>query len=320
MMTKTLITEIKEQTSITDIVKEHVDLNRNNMGLCPFHEDTNPSFSVNAEDSYFHCFGCGEGGDVIRFLQLIDNITFPEAVERLAARCGLTVPSGSDIDTATYYKQRKLRDILRETARYYAGKLREEDIEHLNEVRHINEETIRRFIIGYADGNLHRHLIEQKGFDPELCIEAGVIRKSDSGYRDHFYDRLIFPFIVRGNVVNLTGRACGDSESKYLHLPGTIDHLYNEDACRTKTVFIVEGPTDCLSLEQNGYRAVAIVGRNLKPEHIEKFSRCKIIYVCLDGDQPGRESAVEIAEQFGDRAMIISLPDGLDPNEFLTER
>ncbi len=317
-MNDEVIQQIKDRTSITEVVSDYIDLDRNNMGLCPFHDDTNPSLSVKEDGAYFNCFGCGAGGDVITFLQMIKGISFIEAVERLAERCGMPVPTSSETDIEAARKQRDLKDVMREAARYYAGRLRDEDMRHLTQDRNFTEETISRFMIGYADGNLHRHLIDQKGYDPALCIESGLVKRTDAGYRDHFRDRLTFPFIVQGNVVNMTGRACGDAEPKYLHLPGSIDHLYNEDACRGKTVFIVEGPTDCLSLDQNGFPAVALVGRSLRTDHITKFSRCETVYICLDGDGQGRTAAIEIAESFGDRALIVSLPDGLDPNEFFT--
>lgn len=317
-MTMIDVESIKSQINILDIVSEHVTLNSHHQGICPFHQETKPSFTVNPKEQYFHCFGCGEGGDVIRFLELMENKTFLEVIHDLAAHCGLEL-SAREADLERTQKTRTLNDIRSVAARYYAARMPADVKAHLTSDRKFTDETIRRFMIGYADGHLRHHLIDEKHLDPELCVEAGVLTNHEGSYRDFFYQRIIFPVISRGQIVNLTGRARGNQSPKYLHLPGKMNHLYNDDASNSKEVFIVEGPTDCISLEQAGYRAVALNGLALKKEHVDKFKLCETVYICVDGDDAGRHRVLTIADLIGDRARIITLPDGLDPNDFFRE-
>jgi DNA primase len=169
---------------------------------------------------------------------------------------------------------------------------------------------------------LREHLIDKRKFPLDLCLKAGVLKKTAEGaVRDYFYHRVIFPNLKRGRVVHLSGRSLDEGqEPKYLHLPGEMRYLYNEDALSSKTVYIAEGIPDCLSAVQAGYSAVAILGSsNFKPEYLPKFSRCEAVYLCLDGDKAGEEGALRIGGLIGERARIVQLPTGLDLNDYFKD-
>jgi len=316
---RNLIERVIEQTDIVQIIGEHVHLDRNHRALCPFHEEKNPSFCVNPKNAYFHCFGCGVGGDVIRFIQLFEGRTFWEALSYLAQRAGIPLPELDGAVRAKMEEALEIEDVLTETAAYYHRMLTPEARTYLTKERDLTEETIARFRIGYAAGGLRRHLTGKCAYPLELCIRAGVLRKTKQGsVTDFFRNRIIFPNIRQGRVVHLSGRSMDGSEPKYLRLPGQIRHLYNEDALHNDEVCVVEGIVDCLSVAQAGLAAVAVLGaRSFKPEYVSKFRQCTRMDFCLDGDKAGKEGALKAAQLVGDKARIVMLPQGLDPNEYL---
>lgn len=183
--------------------------------------------------------------------------------------------------------------ILADTASFYHSQLAKEIRIYLLEERKFTEEILSRFQIGYANGRLKDHLLNERNYSEEACLESGVIKKLDSGgVQDFFLNRIIFPNIKNGTVLHLTGRSIHGTEPKYLHLPGPILHLFNEGALPNREVLITEGPTDCISAVQYGYPTVAIYGSNgFKPEFVPRFSRCEIAYVCFDGDHAGERGA-----------------------------
>lgn len=314
-----LVDRIKERVDIVQVIGQRISLNRNLKARCPFHDDTNPSLSVKPEWSYFRCFGCGTSGDVITFLMLYEKKTFWDVVSGLAREAGIPLPGFSREDKRRMEESRTIEDILSETAKFYHGALTSEVRKYLTGERGLSEETIAPFQIGYASGGLRKHLTEKCTFPLELCLKAGVLKKDQGGQVwDFFYKRIIFPNVRRGRVAHLSGRNLDGSEPKYLHLPGEIRYLYNEDALSGKNVFVVEGITDCLSAVQEGFPAVAILGsHSFKPEYRAKFSRCETVYICLDSDKAGQEGALRTAEHLADKARIIRLPEGLDLNDYL---
>ncbi|MEJ5377081.1 MAG: CHC2 zinc finger domain-containing protein [bacterium] len=314
-----LIEKIRERTDIVQVIGEHITLDRHNKALCPFHEENTPSFSVNPSGQYFHCFGCGVGGDVFRFLELYEKKPFMEVLSELADRAGISLTVLTSEDRQRIREIRTIEDILTETARFYHQSLTAEVRDYLMQERGLKEETISRFQIGYANGKLQEYLIKKLGFPLDLCLKAGVLKKAQgNSVRDHFYHRAIFPNFKRGRVVHITGRSLDGQQPKYLHLPGRIRYLYNEDALTNRVVYITEGVTDCLSGVQLGYPVVAIFGSsNFKPEFLPKLSLCETVYLCLDGDTAGQEGALRIGELIGERAKIVSLPKGLDLNDYL---
>lgn len=318
---KDLIERVREQTDIVQVIGQRIALDRHHKALCPFHEEKTPSFSVNPKGQYFHCFGCGIGGDVFRFLELYENKPFMEALSELASQVGISLTSITSEDRERIKETRTIDDILTETAMFYHQSLTPEVKSYLIKERGFTEEIISRFQIGYANGGLREHLIDKRKFPLDLCLKAGILKKTAEGaVRDYFYHRVIFPNLKRGRVVHLSGRSLDGQEPKYLHLPGEMRYLYNEDALSSRAVFIAEGIPDCLSAVQAGYPTVAILGSsNFKPEYLPKFSRCETVYLCLDGDKAGEEGALRIGGLIGERARIIQLPTGLDLNDYLKD-
>lgn len=316
-----LIERIRERTDIVQVIAQRIPLDRHNKALCPFHQEKTPSFSVNPGGQYFHCFGCEAGGDVFRFLDLYENKPFMEVLSELASQVGISLTSITSEDRERIKEVRTIEDILTETAMFYHQSLTPEVKSYLSKERGFTEDTISRFQIGYTNGGLREHLIDTLKFPVDLCLKAGVLKKAEGKrVRDYFYHRVIFPNLKRGRVVHLSGRSLDGQSPKYLHLPGEIRYLYNEDALCNKTVYITEGIPDCLSAVQSGYPAVAILGSsNFKPEYLSKLSRCETVYLCLDGDRPGEEGALKIGGLIGERARIVSLPEGLDLNDYLKE-
>lgn len=313
-----LVERVRERTDIVQIIGQRVPLDSHFKALCPFHSEKKPSFSVNPRGQYFHCFGCGVGGDVFKFLQLYEGRTFIDVLIELACELGIEVPFKVTEGNARIRELRTIEEVLTETAMFYHRSLTPEVKIYLRDERGFTEETISRFLIGYARGGLREYLIDKRKFELDLCLRAGVVKATEDGHiRDYFYNRVIFPNIKRGRVVHLSGRSLDGREPKYLHLPGEIRYLYNEDDLCNETVYIVEGITDCISAVQAGYPAVAILGSsNFKPEYLPRFSRCKSIYICLDGDRAGEEGARKIGGLIGERARIVRLPEGLDLNDY----
>jgi len=318
---KNLIENVREQTDIVQVIGCRVDLDRHDKALCPFHQEKTPSFSVNAKEQYFHCFGCGAGGDVFKFLELYENKPFMQVFSELAGQAGINLPAVTEEDKQRIEETCRVEDILKETATFYHQNITPEVKAYLTGKRGLTEETISRFKIGYAKGGLREHLIEKCKLPIDLCIKAGVVKETDGGtVRDYFYHRIIFPNLKRGRVVHLSGRSLDGQEPKYLHLPGEIRYLYNEDALYHKEIYIAEGIPDCLSAVQFGFPAVAILGASsFKPEYLNEFSHCETIYLCLDGDEAGKEGALRIGGLIGERAKIIQLPEGVDLNDYLKE-
>ena len=310
-----LIEKIREQTDIVQVVSQYIDL-KNNKALCMLHEEKHPSFSVNPKGQYFYCFSCHAGGDVFKFVELVEKVTFIEALKKLANQLGVPV-SFIPEDQAQMEEERIIGDIRSETAKFYHLSLTPEVKNYLIKERGFTDEIISSSQIGYAGWGLKEYLIDQLKFPPELCIKTGVLKEKDGKVQDYFYKRIIFPNLKHGRVVHLTGRCIDGTEPKYLHIPGEIKHLYNEDALTNKEVYIAEGIPDCLTAIQNGYAAVAILGSGgFKEEYISKFSRCERVNICLDPDSSGLDGALAIAELLDLRARIVELPKGLDLNDY----
>lgn len=310
---------IKQKTDIVQIVREYgVQLANHHKGLCPFHDDHNPSFSVVPEKQYFNCFACGKAGDVIQFVQLKENVGFIEALKILSRKCNIPFPELSSKDSEYLSKYEKRKEVLLKTTLFYYNHLTDNVKDYLINERKLNQEIINEYKIGFANGRLRDHLLNECQFSKEDCIEVGVLNEDDNGQiKDHFYNRIIIPNFRCGEVVYLIGRSIDQNKRKYLNLEGEIKYLFNEDCLNRENVFITEGAIDCLTAIQHGYNSVGLLGaRTFKDEYIEKFKNCKKIYICFDGDKAGRNGSIDIANKLIDKAKIISLPDGLDLNEY----
>ena len=312
-----LVEQIRESNDIVEVVSEYIALDRSHKALCPFHEEKTPSFHVNPQGQYFKCFGCGVGGDVFKFVELRERLPFMEALRRLASRAGIPLADISHNELLHAKETRHVEEVLAASADYYHSHLTPEARSWLNK-RGITDETIGRFKIGYASGGLLEHLTGEKGFPVESCLLAGVVRKTNGGKAaDFFINRIIFPNIVRGRVVHLSGRTLADGQPKYLHLPGDIRFFFNEDALRSPRVILVEGILDCLPVIQAGLDCAALYGTStFKETHLPRLARAEVVYLCMDADKAGREAALRIAGLIGEKARIVELPDGTDPGEY----
>ena len=313
---------VKEQLDIVEVIGRHLQLNRQNKALCPFHEEKTPSFSVNPKGQYFYCFGCGVGGDVIKFIELHERKSFKEALFMLAELAGLKVQDFDANDLKEINETRQIQDVLTVTTKFYQTSLSPDARRYLNENRGFTDETITRFRIGYANGGLKQHLMEKCEFPLELCLKSGVLKRRDGGQtNDFFYKRIIFPNLKQGRVVHLSGRTLDGKNPKFLHLSGSLRYLFNEDDLLNEEVILAEGVPDCISAVQAGFHAVAVLGTSqFNKDYEDRFSHCKTVYLCFDGDEAGKRATHKAREILFDKAVVVAVPDGMDLNSLLMEQ
>ncbi len=339
-LSEEFLLELKSRNDIESVVSSYVNIKRggrNPKGLCPFHNEKTPSFTLYPENGSFYCFGCGTGGDVIRFIRLIENLDYIDAVRFLADRCGMQMPVEGYDDSAAKLKQQVLA-INRETARYFHSKLKSPEGKKTYEYfrsRGLTDSTIVHFGLGYAPegwSGLCDHL-KTKGFTPEQMIVAGVAGKGrNGGVYDRFRDRAMFPILdVRGNVIAFSGRRMKEEDqAKYINTSDTpvfkkshnvygLNFAKNHSAER---LILCEGNMDVIALHQAGFEnAVAPLGTAFTEEQAMLLSRyTKELVLTLDADVAGQKAtdrALQILEKAGVNTRIISLPDGKDPDEFM---
>lgn len=336
-----VIEKIKEQNDIVDIISENVRLKkagRNFTGLCPFHNDKSPSFSVSPEKQIYKCFSCGEAGNVITFVMKYKKLTFQEAVKHLADKAGIPLEIGGHEDSKVSKKRDLLFKVNVEAARYFFANLQKTKVAKDYFLRRgIREEVIKRFGLGYAFDNWHGliNYLRNKGFRDDLLLEAGLILKSEkSGTTyDRFRNRVIFPvFDVRGRVIGFGGRVLDDSKPKYLNSPETMvfqkgTNLYGLNfAVKNKLeedyIIIVEGYMDLISLHQYGItNTVASLGTALTVNQARLLKRyvSKVI-ISYDADVAGQTATLrglEILRNTGFDVKVLKVPEGKDPDEFV---
>ena len=356
------ILEIKNAADIVELVSEVVQLKKagkNFVGLCPFHTEKTPSFTVSPEKQIFYCFGCGVGGNIFSFLMKNDGLAFPEAARSLARRYGIDIPRRSltPEQKKRMGERESLLNINRQAMDFFSRSLRQGTagqaaMAYLNK-RGLSADIIDRFNIGYAPKGWDNLLnfLSNKGVPPARVERSGLIlpKKDGRGYYDRFRDRIIFPIIdVNHAVIGFGGRVMDDSLPKYLNSPETSVynksrslyglHLSKDDCRKTQTVYIVEGYLDLLSLHQHGIQnAVATLGTALTADHVRMLSRYvpRMILV-YDSDEAGIRSALRCIDTFwkehvdfsrGDvfreekaDTHILVLPDGHDPDSYLREK
>ncbi|MEE1075227.1 MAG: DNA primase [Acutalibacteraceae bacterium] len=337
-----VIREIKYRNDIETAISQYVNLKRrgkNLVGLCPFHSEKTPSFTVYPESASFYCFGCGAGGDVFTFTGLIENLDYIESVKLLAERSGVTLPQDGYDDSMQRLKN-TIYDINRETARFFHSHLMSPDgkwaLEYLLG-RGLSLSTIKRFGLGAAPDSwdsLINHL-KSKGFSVNDMYTANVVGKSQKGsFYDRFRKRIMFPIInIRGNVVAFSGRAMpGDDKAggKYVNTSDTpvykkSENLfginYAKNNC-SERVILVEGNMDVISLHQAGFNyAVAPLGTAFTSEQVNLLARyTKEIVLMLDADAAGQKAikrATQLLENTGLEVKVVVIPDGKDPDEFI---
>ena len=343
---ESIISEIRQTANIVSVIGEYVQLKKagnNHIGLCPFHAEKTPSFSVNEQKQMFKCFGCGVGGNVYTFLMRQNNLSFPEAVKLLADRYGIQIPTGhlTDEQKRQLNERDQLFEINQTALNFYKDQLKSPDgiiARKYFSNRGLSEDIQKKFHLGYApDGWDHIvRIFSRKGFSLKLVEKAGVIiQKNQKGYYDRFRDRIIFPiFNLNNQVAGFGGRVLNDGLPKYLNSPETpVYHkskmLYGlretKNECRKQDlVFIVEGYMDLLAMCQHGIsNVVATLGTALTAYHIRLLKGfAKNITLVFDSDQAGiqaakRSIALFLKEQI--EAQILVLPENHDPDTFLNQ-
>ena len=334
------IDELVARSEISDVVSSYVHLTRkgNNLwGLCPFHSEKTPSFSVSPEKQIYHCFGCGKGGGVISFVMEMENLPFVEAVRLLAQRAGMEVPESGGSESYRRRKERLLA-LNKEAARFFHAKLRSPEgaagAEYLFRKRGLSQGIVTRFGLGVApDGwdNLIRAM-QEKGYTKRELLDAGLAVDNKKGrVYDRFRNRVMFPIIdLRGEVIGFGGRVLDDSTPKYLNSPDTV--IYNKSrnlfalniAKKSKLgrIILTEGYMDTISLHQAGFDcAVASLGTSLTAEHAQLLSKyTKEAVIAYDGDGAGvkaAQRAIPILEKTGIQVRVLQMRGAKDPDEFI---
>ncbi len=346
MFSEDIINRVRDSVDVVDLISGYVALKKagkNHLGLCPFHAEKTPSFNVNPEKQIFHCFGCGVGGDVFKFLELQEGLNFPEAVKQLAGKAGIPLPadSGSRKEDKRAEDERKaLLTIIADAAAYYRKELEGpagSAARAYLKKRGVTDQVVQDFAIGFSrpewDGLL-QHL-KHKGYTPGRMEKAGLIvkRSEGEGYYDRFRGRIIFPIRdIAGNVIAFGGRVMDDSLPKYLNSPET--PLYSksnvlfcldrakEHARKQKYFIIVEGYLDAIACHQYGAQnAVATLGTALTEGHLRLMRRfAQNLVLIFDPDPAGVKAAMRGLDLFvssGMKVNVVSLPDNDDPDTFL---
>lgn len=344
---QSVLEEIKARVSIADVIGAKVKLQkrgRDYVGLCPFHHEKTPSFSVNTAQGYYHCFGCGEHGDIFSFEMKNNGLSFMDAVHKLAEKAGVSVPSFSQESIEQQQKRKSLYEIMEMAVAFYEKKLRltvgAQGLAYFKGKRGLSEETLAKFRLGFApNGNALKAELVSKGVAPEDLEQLGLITKTDENNRpsyDFFHDRVMIPIIdKRGRPIAFGGRIMDKSEPKYLNSPETPIFnkrriLYNmnnayEPAHKANRLIICEGYMDVIALDSYGFQyAVAPLGTALTEEQIsEAWKMCSTPTLCFDGDSAGIRAAIRSVDRVlpilkaGCSVKYVFLKHYKDPDELL---
>ena len=342
LFTRDSIDRLRDAIDMVDLVGSKTDLRRVGSrwtGLCPFHDERTPSFSVNAESKLFYCFGCHEKGDAFSFVEKTDGLDFREAVELLGDRYGVELQLENDDPQAEQRRRRRerLSKLLDRTAGYYAKFLW--DSQEASKARDylvgrgLREEVLREFRVGYSPSAWDRVLVgaQRDGFRPEELEAAGLAQRGRGGVYDRFRGRIMFPLAnARGRVLGFGARAMSEGRGpKYLNTSeNEIYHkgrqlfgidLARAHAARSGRIVVVEGYTDVLALHQAGIReSVAIMGTALTAEQMAELGRAApLVVLALDADRSGQEAMVRAAQHGGVELQAVAMPEGSDPADLL---
>ena len=339
---ESFIEEIKNSNDIVDVVGEYVTLKRagpSYKGLCPFHKEKTPSFSVSSERQIFHCFGCGVGGDVIRFIMNAENVSFQEAVEILAERAKIELPQdNNNVDLARVKFKERLFEVNLASAKYFRDNLYSPEAKVAQEYankRKLDNETVKKFGLGFAFGNkndLFKHLLSL-GFTPDEMVSAGVVIKNENGYVDRFRQRLMFPiFDIKERVIAFGGRVLDDSLPKYMNSPETpiysksrnIYALNFARRAKVSKLLMVEGYMDVISLHKAGIpNAIASLGTALTEQQgrlMRKYA--PEIILGYDADGAGQAAilrGLDILAAIGCNVKVMKINGAKDPDEFVNK-
>ena len=338
-----LLNEIKSRNDIVDVISQYVALKRsgrNYFGLCPFHNEKSPSFSVSPDKQIFKCFGCNVGGDVFRFIMKIENVSFVESVQILAKRVGIEVQTNiSEKDAKLAKLKEKVYMLNKEAALFYHNKLYEPSSKQAQEYikkRKLDNNTLKSFVIGYSGNNneLYNYL-KQKGFDEETMLASSLIGKNENGrLYDKFRNRLMIPILdTRNRVIAFGGRVLDDSKPKYINSPENIVYskgrnLFGLNVAKRnvngqlKKILIVEGYMDAISLYQRGItNVVASLGTALTDNQGRLLRRnAEQVILGYDADGAGQTAimrAIGILQSMGVDIRILQIYGAKDPDEFV---
>ena len=338
-----VIEEVRMRSDIVDVISGYVKLQKkgsNLFGLCPFHHEKSPSFSVSPSKQMYHCFGCGVSGNVITFVMEYENYSFREAVEMLADRSGVKLPKMEYSKEAKAKADRKaaLLEINKLAANYFYYQLKQPQgkigYDYLVK-RKLTDETIRRFGLGFSNkisDDLYRYL-KSKGYEDELLKDTGLVTIEERGARDKFWNRVMFPIMdVNSRVIGFGGRVLGDGEPKYLNSPETMlfdksRNLYGLNYARTsrkKYMMLCEGYMDVISMHQAGYtNAVASLGTALTEQHAALLKRyTDQVILTYDSDGAGVKAAlraIPILKRAGISTKVLNMRPYKDPDEFIKQ-
>lgn len=335
-----LIDEIRNRNDIVDVISQYVVLKRsgrNFFGLCPFHKEKSPSFSVSPDKQIFHCFGCGVGGNVFHFVSKIENLNFKETVEILAEKAGIELPTiDGETDNKLLQLKSKVYEINQLTAQFYHQNLYKQSAKPAQEYvkkRKLDNNTLKNFLIGYSGSYNELYLmLKEKGFTEEQILASSLVNKTPDGkFVDRFRKRLMFPIQdTRNRVIAFGGRVLDDSKPKYINSPENIvyskgRHLFGLNVAKRselKKIIIVEGYMDAISLHQRGItNAVASLGTALTEQQgrlLRKSSEQVIIGYDSDGaGQAATLRGLEILQSMGCDIRILQLEGAKDPDEFV---
>lgn len=336
------VEEVRQRSDVVDIISSYVNLKRtgsNYVGLCPFHNEKTASFSVSPSKQMYYCFGCGAGGNVFTFLMEYENLTFVEALERLAEQAGMELPEKGNSENDR--KRRDLRDSILEVnklaANYYFACLKSEQgksgYEYLTK-RELKPETIVRFGLGFAGkgGSPLYQYVKSKGYPDSVLKETGLFTYDEKrGVYDKFWNRVMFPILDRNNrVIAFGGRVMGDAKPKYLNSPETMvfdksRNLYGLNFVHGKQsegMIICEGYMDVIALHQAGFtNVVASLGTAFTSQHCSLLKRyTDLVYLCYDSDGAGVKAAmraIPMLKEAGIRVKVINMRPYKDPDEFM---
>ena len=340
------INEIRQRTDIVDIISEYVQLNkqgRNYLGLCPFHQEKSPSFSVSTDKQVYHCFGCGAGGNVFSFLMEIGGLSFQEATIKLADKANIELG-----DSLTLSKSKSVPDDIKQMieahqllSKFYHHLLvntkeGQNALEYLL-ARGFSKQSIEKFQIGYAlnSWDFDYKFLMNKQFHPKLLEKAGLIikREQDGSYFDRFRDRIMFPIVNRNNeTIAFSGRILGSEQPKYLNSPETAifnksNVLYNYYLARPtirkhQQAVLFEGFADVIAADRSGIEnGVATMGTSLTKEHISILKKnVQSVTICYDSDSAGIEAAYkagEMLQKANCQVKVAVMPKGMDPDDYV---
>ncbi len=337
-----VLEEVRSRNDIVDVVSSYVKLQRRGssyFGLCPFHSEKSPSFSVSPSKQMYYCFGCGAGGSVFNFIMEYENFTFPEAVRMLADRAGVALPEEEETPEARQKRDLKtsVLELNKAAARYYCYMLRTEQgtkaLEYLKN-RSLSDETIRRFGLGYAghySDNLYRYFKKQ-GISDQLLRESGLFQVNEKqGMFDKFWNRVMFPIMdINNKVIGFGGRVMGDARPKYLNSPETVifdkgRNLYGLNYARSskkRYMLVCEGYMDVIAMHQAGFtNAVASLGTALTDRHAALLKRyTDEVILTYDSDEAGIRAAlraIPLLREAGVSTRVLHMQPYKDPDEFI---